>query len=145
MIGSANAAWVPCSLIGWSATASANISINGFISNVDATDFYIVWKCPLPTVKGALKLYVSGTQLELFDADGTNFITVTYVEFYNDGAQNRVDTDPTNKNSAGLHQDTFAALDASGNDSINVRAVCEVADANALDVVGMSLRCYYAA
>jgi len=144
MLGSANAAWVPCSYFGVVADNFSWLN-DAYMSNTDDTDTIIHFKLHMPTVKGTLKLYVAGTQVILADADATDYITATYVSGVNtDGSISVIDTDNTNKDTATTHEDTFTGVDCSSYKQVVVRLSAVLTTATDLDIVGVNVKCYYA-
>lgn len=146
MIGSDNAAWIPCVFeieeeigkIYYDNTAG------GGMTNVDGTDLSLLYRCPLPTNRGGLKLYVSGVRVELSDADNGDEITNIYVGCENYAGATQINNDATDYETPATVEQTFNAVDASGKASafVVVDAVCT----NAADFAlrGVTLRCYYA-
>ena len=143
MFGSANAAWVQCPLEGWQPIAAATMSNIGNLQNVDNTAFFATYALHLPTTKGTLKLYISGTRVSLLDADADDYITNTYLEGMATVGKTTLDTDATDKNSATLYTDTFNAIDCSTYYCIKIRLQTFCTDAEDLDIQYVLLRCYY--
>ena len=144
MFGSANAAWQPCVFEG-SNTADKFYPNGGYISNRDNTDGQMRFILPLPTNKGSLKLYISGSQVDIFDADAANKIdTVTIYGILETGIS-QLDQNTDDITAQDSREDPFAAVDCSGYNGVILWVAAVVADANALDISGISLRCYYAA
>jgi hypothetical protein len=140
MLGSTNAAWVPCIFHG-----GANYSENW--ANIISTGANGEWGyvLPLPTTKGSLKLYVAGTQILLEDADDPGgYITQTYVYGRTYDTNTELDSDGTNKDAPGKHEDTWTAVDASSHDQVHVRLSVTSNAAGNLDVVSVKVKCYYA-
>ena len=99
MFGSANAAWVPCILDGTGSWPTGKLQGDWTMSNVDGTDFWAVFRCPLPTTKGSLKLYVAGTQVGILDADaagGGDYVSTTNVIGLVYNSNTTLDTNTTN-------------------------------------------------
>ena len=145
MFGSANAAWVPCVLEGWNPRDKGTVSNVGEFENVDNTATYVTYLCPLPTLKGSLKLYITATRIHINNANGTNYITTTHLEGLSTAyGKTAIDSDTTDKNSAGAKTDTFAsAYDCSSYASVQVRLQTVVADALALSINNLEVQCYY--
>lgn len=144
MYGSANAAWVPCPFEGAYVYSYAGIRDTGTVYNVGANQPYIYYAVPLPPLKGTLKLYISGTRIELRAATVANYVGATRVYGYSDGTSTQLDADATAKNAPGQWEDTFAAVDCSSYDAVKVQASCPVAVANLLNIDCVMVRCYYA-
>lgn len=145
--GSANSAMVPCGLYIVGETPGNNNKVygaEGTISNVDGTDVNLYFLCPKPTTEGSLDLHVGDVRIGLGDADATNFVNNLWVYgvVYNDRAI--LNTDPTNRTTIDSFTYPFDAVDASGYDSVIVRVQCIVANAGAINLLGVELECYYA-
>ena len=143
MYGSANAAWVSCPFELARYYTWAVMHVEGYIYNTGTSQPYIYYALPLPTTKGSLKLYISGSKIELLDADATNYIAATRVFGMIGTTSDIVDQDNTAKNTSGTKTDTFTAIDMSGYNITKVQLSCPVADANKLKIYGVSLQCYY--
>jgi len=143
MYGAANAAWVPCSYEGCYFASYAEIAGAGQVLNTGATDMTLFFLLPLPTVKGSLKLYISGTKFGLEDADADDYVNNVKIWGITDSAT-ILDTDATNYDSAGVKTDTFTAVDCSSYDHIKIEVECVNTNASDLDVHNIKLRCYYA-
>ena len=145
MYTSANAAWQPCTLEGWNPTAKGVVSNIGEVENVDNTAIFITYRCPLVPLKGTLKLYIAATKIHVNNANATNYITNTYLEgLATTIGKTTIDTDATDKNSAGAKTDTFAsAYDCSSYAVIQIRLQTVNADALALSINSVEVQCYY--
>ena len=144
MYGSSNAAWVPCSFLGSVADNFKYVN-NAYIDNDDDTDTILHYYVPAPSSKGTLKLYIAGTQIVLKSANASNYVTSTYVSGVNaDGTISVIDTDATNKNSGGTHEDTFTGVDASSYKQVIVRLNAVLTNAAALQITGVNISVYYA-
>ena len=143
MFGSANAAWVPCSVFAIDDFADATFS-GGALSNVGANDYLAAVKIPLPVAKGSLKLYITGYRFIIFDADATNKVTASYLYgFDSDGANTLITSDGTDYDAQGTHTKSFSEDDWSGHSGLFIYYTTDVADANALDIKGIQVQCYY--
>lgn len=149
MIGSGNAAWVPCKK--WQPRASAfMIATRNYMTNTDASPD-IVFRLGKATNRGGLKLYVSGLRWHIKQADGANYITTTFLDGITYAGAVNLDTDATNINSVSLNKTTWqdtgmGALDCSSYVDVEVYAnTITAAGGNLLDVAGLELLCYYAA
>jgi len=144
MYGSANAAWVPCTLLGIDYPAKIKAS-GGWMSNVDAQDMYVLFNLPMPTTKGSLKLYISGLRLVIFDADATDYVTqVIIYPMKETGAAAAILQDTTDRTAQGDYTYTFTAADCSTYDLISVYVQTVNTDAADLDFGPPLIRCYYA-
>jgi len=145
MLGSANAAWVPCPLEFVYIEAYFRMTVTGTITNIGGNDMWPVFSLPLPTNKGSLKLYVAGTRIGISAADADDFITTTRMLGFTGGASPTVlDSDTTDKNTVAEHEDTFTAVDCSGYDNIKVQLYCSNTDATDLAIDWVLLKAYYA-
>ncbi len=147
MYGSANAAWVPCVYIDES-SSTRKYYINaaaGTILNVDDTDTNMRWDLPLPTVKGSLKLYISGVRLSLLDADAGDYVnTTTVYGKTTTGGLTSLASDTTNYNTAAtLFTYTFAAADCSSYLGVMTWLAVVATNAADFDIMDVQVRCYY--
>ena len=142
MYGSANAAWVPCPFTIESVVGK--VVGTWTQRNLDNTNVELAYTLPLPTVKGSLKLYVSGTKIELYDADATNFIDSIIVRGVTRGSGVALDTNAGNYDSPQTITDTWAAVDCSSYEAIKVQVAIDVDTASALDIGYVAVQCYYA-
>jgi hypothetical protein len=145
MFGSANAAWVPCAFEGGVFHARYEFGVTGSIANTTGADPQYFYHVPLAPLKGSLKLYISGTRIGLSDADAANRVAQTILRGFTGTATSALDTDNTSKETIAEHEDTFTAVDCSGQDKVQVHLLTAVNLGNALDVDFVSVRCYYAA
>ena len=149
MFGSANAVYVPC-IFEWVSTTAAISTFAGMITNTGGTDYFGIWKLPLPPVKGSLKLYVQNVKVALYDADGGDKIINTWVYGLNNGTVDTLYTDATDMDDikdweSGDELGAWgAADDASIYDAVVVQLQTECTNANDLEISGVSLECYYA-
>ena len=145
MLGSAYAAWVPCTFMveqGGVGKIQFNAGLN--IANIDGTDSGLPFELPIPAAKGSLKLYISGVRVDVVAANGTNYITRTRVVGGVFDGLTAIEDDATDYNSAQLATNTFTAVDASPYTQIFVFLNTTLADADGLKIQGVQLRCYYA-
>ncbi len=145
MFGSANAAWVPCSFFSGIDRTHFEFAGSGQAYNVGADALQLTYSLPLPTTRGGLKLYVSGTEIGLFDADGANYITSRFVLGIEHNASNVIDANGGNLATIAAHQDTFTAIDCSGYKEVRMNVIGVNPNAGNLDVMHCLMRCYYAA
>jgi hypothetical protein len=142
MLGSANAAWVPLSLDLVNVVGKAEGT--GFtIRNVDGTDITLQYTLNLPTTKGSLKLYVSGIQTGLFDADANDYITQMTVRGLVYNGQTALEDHTTNYTTPAKVEHTFTAVDCSSYDAILLGMQLFCTDAGQIDIMFTNLRCYY--
>jgi len=144
MYGAANAAWVPCAFEGGNVQADYEINVTGTITNTGAGAMGLIFTLPYPPTKGSLKLYVSGTEVGLDDADASNFVTAVYVLGITFDTQAVIDVVGTNLTTIAAHQDTFTAVDCSSYDKVIVNVECTNPNAGNLDISYVTIRCYYA-
>ena len=145
MFGSAIAAWVPMAFEMVASGDSTRFAISGFhISNLTADDDNLLFCSTMPMLKGSLKLYVSGLRLAISDADATNFVTLTLIRAMDYAGDLALANDGSNRTAAGEYDKLFTAVDVSAYETVRALIYCETADANALDISSVSMRCYYA-
>jgi len=142
MFGSANAAWVPCPYYMESTGALYFKATNGRVGNEGGTDYSTYWVLPLPTAKGALKLYISGLKLSVSDADTSNYCRV-YIYGMTDTGIPLIYTS-AEYNTIGLKTETFTAIDVSIYHMVTIKIVSIVATAGYLEYSPPLLQCYYA-
>ena len=143
MLGSANAAWVPCSLVGWDPDDKGEYTNLGTWTNVDNTTCYLTFLNLLPTNKGSLKLYISGTRVSLADADVGDYMASVKLEGEGNYGQTLLNTDSSANTTAGLQTDTFAAIDCSSYPSTRVRIQTVNTNAGDLDIQYVQVQAYY--
>jgi hypothetical protein len=149
MYGSANATYHPCVFETLNSLTKTSMS-SGIITNTDATDFYMLWRLPLPCLKGTLKLYVSNIRIVLADADAGDYIDTVWVYGGKSTGGTQLYTDPTNLDSTGSKESGDelgawgAATDCSSYDAVTVQIQAVCTNAGDLDIASVSLQCYYA-
>ena len=142
MFGSANAAWVPCAYEGCYFASYAEIAGAGQVLNTGGNDMTLFYLLPKPTLKGSLKLYISGTKFGLEDADAGDYVNNVKIWGITSTAT-ILDTDATNYDSAGVKINTFTAVDCSSYDHITIEVECVNTNASDMDIHNIKLRCYY--
>jgi len=143
MYGSANAAWVNCTFDFESVDAS--ILGTGYgIKNTGALDPLITYQCPLPPLKGSLKLYVSGVRVGLYNADAGDYVNQIIIRGNTFNSVNTINNDLTDYNSPQRIEQLFAAVDCSGYDNVLVGIILFASQAGDLEINYVTLRCYYA-
>lgn len=143
--GSANASQVVCIPSGSNpAFGVATWRTLGIVSNTDGTDFDMTFLCPLPTSKGALKLYITDLDIEVIDADADDYINQVYVYSKNNGTT-QLFADGTNLTSIQAKNYDFGGpIDCSGYDYIFVYIINVVTTSGDLDYEFPRLTYYYA-
>ena len=144
MLGSANAAYVPCSLMVETDVGKIKYGGQWALANVDATNVDLAYNITLPMTKGTLALYISGVQIIVQDADAQAYvdrIRLTGLTFDSTDTFGDVTTDRT---AAGKYTTAITAQDCSGFDEVHVyvETVCDAGDE--LDIRGVQVNCYYA-
>ena len=142
MYTSANAAWVPC-IFDIEQQVSTYIGTGYTITNTGATDAWIQFRLPIPTAKGALKLYISGIKVGLLDADAGDYIdSITLLGVvYNTGTA--LNSNTTDYTAPAAIENTFAAVDCSSYDTIILRVTAVLTNTGDYDITYCNLRCYY--
>ena len=144
MLGPANAVWQPCTLEGWNPHDKGTVTNIGEVENVDSTNIFVTYLCPLVPLKGTLKLKVSGSKIHLNSANGTNYVTNTYVEgLRSNTGKDLIDQDITDKNAVQVWIDTFTAVDVSAASAVQVRLQTVLTNAAVLKINNVELQCYY--
>ena len=141
MIGSDNAAWVPCPLDGGSSFSAFRVIEEAM--NLGTTDFYPKYTLPLPTNRGGKALYIDAVRVLLSSADTNDYLNmikvlglkyngvVRYYENQGDWkSQQKVEYDFSNQNASNVDQVavTLHIVATTGND-VRIR--------------GVLLKCYY--
>jgi len=144
MYGSGHAAWVPAIYEATTEPGKVDVGAAYTITNVDGTDFWGIFRIPLPTAKGSLKLYISGYSAGILDADDGDYLTEIrlYGLIYSSATQVAVTT--TDYKTAQKVEVTFAALDMSSYDSALLSLSIFATNANDFDLMFANVRCYYA-
>jgi len=146
MFGSGNATYVPCVLEGTEQAGKMTISGTSYMpTNVDATDFSLRYSLPIPTVKGALKLYVTGYKLVIYDADAGDYVTGIWIFGQIHTGSTQIMTDATDRTAHGTYTGAVAATDCSGYTNIIAWVGCIATDAADIDIASVQVLCYYAA
>lgn len=145
MYGSANAAWVPCIFELGSNNALSVDDATDTIANTAGTDINLRYVLPEPTVKGTLKLYITGCRVVIGSANATNYLDALGVYGTTHAGKTAILPDDTNRTAQGTYTTSHAAIDCSGYTNILVYLIDVVADAWAFHVASVSLLCYYAA
>lgn len=146
LLGAANKAWIPVTYsipynVGKVNSADANT-----VCNVDGTDDVWIFKCPLPTTKNGLKLYITGMRIYLRIADGTNYVTKQQLlgNPSSNGAAVELAVNDTDYNASGEGSATFAAVDCSSYNQILFNVTTVVDTGSNLRLHSAELQCYYA-
>jgi hypothetical protein len=142
MFGSANAAWVPMVMEGGSSNAHWYVNAEHII-NATATDLYYMFRLPLPPTKGSLKLYISGVRVGIDTADADDYISEILMKGDVYDTTTNILLDSTNYNSSQRVENTFAAHDCSGYDTVHLTLLTFVTDAAGLKTSFVTARCYY--
>lgn len=151
MIGSDNAAWIPCPFMG-SFVADADAGYKTYlylIRNTGETDNDLVFMCPLPTNRGGKKLYVKGIQFGLINADANDYVDRVYVSYYYYHSAPTIYEQTTNVTTtgdkvSGSGLDAWgSADDCSAGDYVSVLIETVCTTASDLDIGHVQLQCYY--
>lgn len=147
MIGSANAAWVPCPV---GSGQHADYYTGSFSTNIGAGGWYFTCDLPLPTNRGGKKLYIDGIRVAVWAANATNYINQIDVYGLTAAASTVIYTEADNQTSTGLKEDGTgtmdawgAATDCSGYLAIRVVMAITTANAGAWGIAATLLSCYY--
>jgi len=142
VLESENAEWINCPFEGSSVEVSDLMTTLGVIHPVGNS--YFIFSVPLPTNRGGKKLYINGTRVSLMNADASNKVVATYINGHGNSTKSTLDTDPTVKDSVGLHEDTSMTEDCSAYHVIKVALSCAVATPGNLHIQFVTVRYYYA-
>ena len=143
MLGVDNAEWVPLMYTSNSDARAIDMSASTIIPSAAGGDNWLFW-LPLPTTKGSLKLYVSGSRVGLADADGDDFVDATAVFGHTHSTRTIINNDPTDYNTVDEHDDTFVAHDCSGYGIVGAELAVSIAAVADFNLAFVALRCYYA-
>lgn len=142
VLESANATWINCPFEGAADVASDKMTNLGPIQ--PQGNVYLIFSVPLPTNRGGKKLYINGTRVSLMNADASNEIAATYINGYGNSTKTTLDTDPTIKDSIGLHEDISMTEDLGPYHVAKVALSCAVATPGNLHIQFVTVRYYYA-
>lgn len=138
-------AWMPCPYEGSTVIAQDLCKVDGSHGGISAASSY-VYSVPLSTTRNGLKLYITGTNVLLSDADASDYITNTYLQGLTSlGAWTAADTDPTDKTAVGSNLDSFTTVDCSTYLCMKVVITAIWATANDLDIGTVLVQYYYGA
>ena len=143
MYGSAHAAYVPCAYEdAYPVGKAQHVAVE--IRNTDNTDVMMTFSCPLPTVKGSLKLYLTNLRVSLQDADANNLLDYAIVYGVSTSATTALKTDDTDRIAAGEYISAISpAVDASSYNSITVKLYAVVDTGAAFGLTGVEIEGYY--
>ena len=136
-------AWIPL-VYEISSPAGKTQMAGPVIANVDDTDFEILYRLAIPTMKGNLRLYIDGMKLGVHTADPGNYVVkfntagVSYQEVQMIA---RCLVPITTKM---MKTEMFPAQDVSKWESITIRVWCSVSAPVKLGLTTAFLHCYYA-
>ena len=112
--------------------------------NTDAEHFEILYRLPIPTMKGNKRLHIDGAQLGVYSADPMNYVQKFHVNraSFNDiNVFAKVDEPITMKM---MKTHMFPAIDVSNYESVTIRVWCSVSDPAKIALTTAMLHCYYA-
>ena len=141
MVGSGNAAWVPCVLAGGS--NFDDFRAIDFIENRGANDLYLRLMLPLPTNKGGKKLYVSGVRVGLVDADDDDYLNMIKVIGLKYSTSDALYQNYGDWKSQQKVEYTFTGKNASGYDQVAVTLHIVATSYRDVKISGILLKCYY--
>jgi hypothetical protein len=144
MLGSANAAWVPCVYEAVTIAGQIYVESTRTALTMGAVDVNLRYLLPLPTTKGTLKLYVSDIKLILSDADANDYVTAIATFGVTDAATTLIYMDTTDRTAAGTYTSATGDTDVSSYSQVIVRVNCECTTGTDLDIGGVLVACYYA-
>jgi hypothetical protein len=104
----------------------------------------VIFDLPLPTIKGSLKLYISGIKIGISDADANDYLTNYTIYGFTFDTRTNLRNITTDYTSAQEIEDTFTAVDASSHDRVAISVQVFGTTAYEFDLNFINLRCYYA-
>jgi hypothetical protein len=138
----ADEAWIP--VVYETAKPPDKVQMAGpYFDNVDDTDFELMFRLPLPGIRGGQRLHIDGIKIGVFDADPANYVSklTVYGVAFNSNDSVFVSEEPINSPQVKSH--SFPATDVSNWESIMVRVWCSVSVARDLNISSVLLHCYY--
>ena len=143
MLGSTNAAYVPC--VFEYQSAAVFTTFTGELSNAGGTDGYAIWKLPLPTTKGSLKLYATHFKVSLGDADAGDYLMDAWLYGLTSAAAAIIKNDPTDRTAVGDYETPLTATtDCSIYDVLTVQLQFTCTNANDLEIANVAVKVFYA-
>ena len=143
MIGSGNAAWIPC--VFELPTDLDKLKNSGmYIYNYATGGTNAVWNLPIPTNRGGLKLYLAESVIGLANANGTNYVNARTTGGVLNGTGSAIDTNTTDITTTGRTTDNFGgAIDVSGYDKVGMQLQLTFANISGLYISEVAFKCYY--
>ncbi|MHA1925648.1 MAG: hypothetical protein ACW974_07010 [Candidatus Thorarchaeota archaeon] len=136
-------AWYPC--VYEVSTPPAKVTMAGpLFSNVDDTDYQMMFRLPLPLTKGNLRLHVIGCQIGLLGANAANYVSQISVNAMPHLAMKVMFESEEALTAQQMKAYSFAPLDVSSYEAVCVRVWCTVSVPKQLHITSVSLHCYYA-
>ncbi len=142
MIGSENAAWVPCSFEG--TNPAAMVQSGEQFDNVGTTDYYPRFTLTLPTNRGGKSLRVAGVRILVQDADANDYVSMTKVLGLKYNTVTAILNTGTDIKSPTREEVLFTAHNCTQYDQVTVTLFCAATSAGQLGIKGVTLKCYYA-
>lgn len=104
----------------------------------------VIFILPIPTTRGNQKLYTTGYELGIWDADGGDYIDHIALLGQNATAQATIETDGTNWNTTGRKTNTWSsAHDLSGYESVMVEMRLQITTTTDFELSFINLLVYY--
>ena len=143
MIGSANAAYIPCQF--WIGSEPTKIrSFSDYLTNVDGTDSTLTFDLPISTVKDSLGLHLDILQVGIRDADVANYLTGVIVFGQSDhDSRTEILNDATDYTAPATVPYNIGDTDCSGYVGIKVNISLFCTGAGLVDITFVRLRCWY--
>ncbi len=142
MIGTANSAWVPCQLVGWTVQDTL-FEATATHSNVDGTDDFIMFELPLPTNRGGLKLYIKTLLLGIKQAAVADKVDRVLTSGIRSATRTIIDDDGTDRDAAGDYTYDLGPTEMSSYDVVRIEIQRTVTNAGGLDIALINIDCYY--
>ncbi len=136
-------AWIPC--VFEVSSPQGRVHMAGpLISNIDSTDYQMMFRLPVPAIKGNMRLHIDGCRIGVFGADPANCISQLSINGMTYQAMKVMFETKEPINTKTLKSYSMPPHDASNYEAVLVRIWCSVSEASKLHISSVSLHCYYA-
>lgn len=134
--------WVPCVLE--DVNIDTRLYMGGpYYTSASDTDFQALFLLPLPTQKGASRLYVGDVKVNIFDANPNDSVEriIVYAASWN-GLETLLD-DSTKRSVKGSYTYPITMKDVGAFEKVVVRLFCAVSAPKGLDISSIQVKCKY--
>ncbi|MFW9975816.1 MAG: hypothetical protein ACFFDQ_11145 [Candidatus Thorarchaeota archaeon] len=136
-------AWIPC--IFEVSSPQGRVHMAGpLISNTDDTDYQMMFRLPIPAMKGNMRLHIDGCRVGVLGADQANYVSQLSINGMTYQAMKVMFETKEPINAQNLKSYSMTPYDASTYEAVLVRIWCSVSEANKLHLSSVLLHCYYA-